>query len=124
MPSFDITSEVDEPLMISQIDGDSFLRACQDASRFPAGDQMQKGIDLYVKTHQKDLPPGVEVELLEGVEVGEGDGLVIEDMNKARESATMLDIRPAGLAGGGHVKGVASEDERALVGGEMVAGHT
>jgi branched-chain amino acid transport system substrate-binding protein len=28
------------------------------------GDEMQKGIDLYVKTHDKDLPPGVKVELL------------------------------------------------------------
>jgi branched-chain amino acid transport system substrate-binding protein len=29
-----------------------------------AGDEMQKGIDLYVKTHEKDLPPGVKVELI------------------------------------------------------------
>jgi branched-chain amino acid transport system substrate-binding protein len=29
-----------------------------------AGDEMQKGIDLYVKEHQKDLPPGVTVELV------------------------------------------------------------
>jgi branched-chain amino acid transport system substrate-binding protein len=29
-----------------------------------AGDEMQKGIDLYVKTHEKDLPPGVKVELV------------------------------------------------------------
>jgi branched-chain amino acid transport system substrate-binding protein len=29
-----------------------------------AGDQMQKGIDLYVKEHEKDLPPGVKVELI------------------------------------------------------------
>ena len=29
-----------------------------------AGDEMDKGISLYVKTHQKDLPPGVTVELL------------------------------------------------------------
>src|ERR1700740_2325494 len=29
-----------------------------------AGDQMQKGIDLYVKEHQKDLPPGVKVEVV------------------------------------------------------------
>ena len=28
------------------------------------GDQAQKGIDLYVKEHEKDLPPGVRVELL------------------------------------------------------------
>src|SRR5262249_61654000 len=29
-----------------------------------AGDQMQKGIDLYVKEHEKDLPPGVKIELI------------------------------------------------------------
>ena len=29
-----------------------------------AGDQMQKGIDLYVKEHEKDLPPGVKIEIL------------------------------------------------------------
>jgi branched-chain amino acid transport system substrate-binding protein len=28
------------------------------------GDQMQKGIDLYVKEHEKDLPPGVEIEMI------------------------------------------------------------
>jgi branched-chain amino acid transport system substrate-binding protein len=29
-----------------------------------AADQMQKGIDLYVKEHEKDLPAGVKVELI------------------------------------------------------------
>jgi branched-chain amino acid transport system substrate-binding protein len=29
-----------------------------------AGDEMEKGINLYVKTHEKDLPPGVKVELI------------------------------------------------------------
>src|SRR6202140_2606339 len=29
-----------------------------------AGDQMQKGIDLYVKEHEKDLPPGVKIEFI------------------------------------------------------------
>src|SRR6202023_999320 len=29
-----------------------------------AGDEMEKGITLYVKTHEKDLPPGVKVELI------------------------------------------------------------
>jgi branched-chain amino acid transport system substrate-binding protein len=29
-----------------------------------AGDQMQKGIDLYVKEHEKELPPGVQIELI------------------------------------------------------------
>ncbi len=28
------------------------------------GDQMQKGIDLYVKEHEKDLPPGVKIEMI------------------------------------------------------------
>jgi len=29
-----------------------------------AADEGQKGIDLYVKEHEKDLPPGVKIELL------------------------------------------------------------
>jgi len=29
-----------------------------------AGDEMEKGISLYFKTHEKDLPPGVKVELV------------------------------------------------------------
>jgi branched-chain amino acid transport system substrate-binding protein len=29
-----------------------------------AGDQMQKGIDLYVKVHEKDLPPGVKIQIV------------------------------------------------------------
>jgi branched-chain amino acid transport system substrate-binding protein len=29
-----------------------------------SGDQMQKGIDLYVKEHEKDLPPGVKIEII------------------------------------------------------------
>ena len=29
-----------------------------------AADEMQKGIDLYAKLHEKDLPPGVKVELI------------------------------------------------------------
>jgi branched-chain amino acid transport system substrate-binding protein len=29
-----------------------------------AADQMQKGIDLYAKLHDKDLPPGVKIELI------------------------------------------------------------
>jgi branched-chain amino acid transport system substrate-binding protein len=29
-----------------------------------AGDEMEKGINLYVKTHEKDLPAGVKVELI------------------------------------------------------------
>jgi len=28
------------------------------------GDEMEKGISLYVRTHEKDLPPGVKVELI------------------------------------------------------------
>jgi branched-chain amino acid transport system substrate-binding protein len=29
-----------------------------------AGDEMQKGIDLYVKEHEKELPPGVKIEII------------------------------------------------------------
>src|ERR1700746_3475920 len=29
-----------------------------------AGDEMEKGINLYVKTHEKELPSGVKVELI------------------------------------------------------------
>src|SRR5260370_11228790 len=29
-----------------------------------AGDQMQKGIDLYIKEHEKDLPAGVKIEII------------------------------------------------------------
>jgi branched-chain amino acid transport system substrate-binding protein len=29
-----------------------------------AGDQMEKGINLYMKTHEKELPPGVKVEMI------------------------------------------------------------
>src|SRR5579883_705861 len=28
------------------------------------GDEMQKGMDLYAKTHMKDLPPGVTIEIV------------------------------------------------------------
>jgi branched-chain amino acid transport system substrate-binding protein len=28
------------------------------------GDQMQKGIDLYIKEHERDLPPGVKIEII------------------------------------------------------------
>jgi branched-chain amino acid transport system substrate-binding protein len=34
------------------------------------GDEMQKGIELYVKTHEKDLPPGVRIELLRRDDAG------------------------------------------------------
>ena len=33
-------------------------------SEAQTGDMMDKGIKLYVKEHQKDLPPGVSVELV------------------------------------------------------------
>ena len=29
-----------------------------------AADEMQKGIDLYIKEHEKDLPPGVKIEVI------------------------------------------------------------
>ncbi|HXP12691.1 MAG TPA: ABC transporter substrate-binding protein [Stellaceae bacterium] len=34
------------------------------------GDQIDKGLSLYVKEHQKDLPPGVKVELLKRDDTG------------------------------------------------------
>lgn len=35
-----------------------------------AGDQMQRGIDLYLKLHAKDLPPGVSIELVKRDDTG------------------------------------------------------
>src|ERR1700722_17237776 len=35
-----------------------------------AGDQMQGGIDLHMKLHQKDLPPGVSIELIKRDDTG------------------------------------------------------
>ncbi len=35
-----------------------------------AGDQMQRGIDLYMKLHEKDLPPGVKIELIKRDDTG------------------------------------------------------
>ena len=35
-----------------------------------AGDQMQRGIDLYMKLHQKDLPPGISIELIKRDDTG------------------------------------------------------
>src|SRR5207253_3186388 len=29
-----------------------------------AGDEMEKGINLYIKEHQKDLPPGIKIEII------------------------------------------------------------
>jgi branched-chain amino acid transport system substrate-binding protein len=34
------------------------------------GDEMQKGIDLYVKEHEKELPPGVKIELIKRDDTG------------------------------------------------------
>ena len=39
-----------------------------------AGDEMEKGINLYVKTHEKDLPLGVKVELIRRDDTGPGIG--------------------------------------------------
>jgi branched-chain amino acid transport system substrate-binding protein len=39
----------------------------------PGGDEMQKGIDLYQKEHEKDLPPGVTVELIRRDDASEAD---------------------------------------------------
>src|SRR6202012_2646704 len=35
-----------------------------------AGDQMQHGIDLYMKLHEKDLPTGVSIELVKRDDTG------------------------------------------------------
>ena len=35
-----------------------------------AGDQMERGINLYMKLHQKDLPPGVAIELVKRDDTG------------------------------------------------------
>jgi ABC-type branched-subunit amino acid transport system substrate-binding protein len=34
------------------------------------GDEIDKGISLFVKEHEKDLPPGVQVELIRGDDTG------------------------------------------------------
>jgi branched-chain amino acid transport system substrate-binding protein len=39
----------------------------------PGGDEMQKGIDLYQKVHEKDLPQGVTVELIKRDDTSEAD---------------------------------------------------
>ena len=60
--------------------------------------------------------------LLVATEVGEGDGLIVEDVDEASGASAMLDVGPAGFAGGGHVEGVAGGEEVALGFGEAVAG--
>jgi branched-chain amino acid transport system substrate-binding protein len=40
-----------------------------------AGDEMQKGMQLYVKQHQKELPPGVKVELVTRDDTGPNPGV-------------------------------------------------
>jgi branched-chain amino acid transport system substrate-binding protein len=35
-----------------------------------AGDQMERGINLYMKLHQKDLPPGISIELIKRDDTG------------------------------------------------------
>ena len=35
-----------------------------------AGDQMDRGIKLYMKLHEKDLPPGVTIELVKRDDTG------------------------------------------------------
>ena len=37
------------------------------------GDQMEKGIELYAKEHEKDLPPGVKVELVKRDDTSEAE---------------------------------------------------
>ena len=60
--------------------------------------------------------------LLVAAEVGESDGAVVEDVDEAGRATAVLNVRPAGFAGGGHVEGVAGGYEVALGFGEAVAG--
>ena len=39
----------------------------------PGGDEMEKGIDLYLKVHEKDLPPGVKIELIKRDDTSSAD---------------------------------------------------
>ena len=60
--------------------------------------------------------------LLVAAKVGEGDGLIVENVDEADGAAAMLDVGPASFAGGGHVERVAGGEEVALGFGEAVAG--
>jgi branched-chain amino acid transport system substrate-binding protein len=56
-----------------------------------AGDQMQKGIDLYVKEHEKDLPPGVKIEIIRRDDAASPDtGKRLAQELIARENVQLL----------------------------------
>src|ERR1700737_2280790 len=56
-----------------------------------AGDQMQKGIDLYVKEHEMDLPPGVKIEIIRRDDAASPDtGKRLAQELIARENVQLL----------------------------------
>ena len=55
-------------------------------------DEMQKGIDLYVKEHEKDLPPGVKIELIRRDDTSKPDvGKRLAQELITRDHVQMLD---------------------------------
>jgi branched-chain amino acid transport system substrate-binding protein len=56
-----------------------------------AADQMQKGMDLYVKEHEKDLPPGVKIELVKHDDTSKPDvGKLLAQELIARDRVNLL----------------------------------
>ena len=56
-----------------------------------AGNQMQKGIDLYIKEHEKDLPPGVKIEIIRRDDAASPDtGKRLAQELIARENVQLL----------------------------------
>jgi branched-chain amino acid transport system substrate-binding protein len=77
-----------------------------------AGDQMQKGIDLYVKTHEKELPPGVKIELIRRDDAATPDtGKRLAQELIARENVQLL----MGIVGSPIAAAVAPLTEQAKV---------
>ena len=60
--------------------------------------------------------------LLVAAQVGEAEGLVVENAQETLLTAAILDVGPSGLAGRGHVEAVAVADELAFVVSETIAG--
>src|SRR3979409_2755852 len=58
------------------------------------GPYMERAVRLYIKQHEKELPPGVKIELLTRDDTG-------PNPDKARQLAPALGVRPKGalLAG-------------------------
>ena len=77
-----------------------------------AGDQMQKGIDLYVKTHEKELPAGVKIELIRRDDAATPDtGKRLAQELIARENVQLL----MGIVGSPIAAAVAPLTEQAKV---------